>query len=398
MSDALTQQAASLYQAGRLHEAGQLYEQILRANPRHFEALYSLGMIHLKLGQFEEAQNFLAEAMKRNPRFAEGWCARGLVLLQLRRREEALACFDRSLALKPDFLESLSSRATALLEMNRLEEALAGFDRVVAMRPDHAISWNNRGNTFVAMRRHEEALASFDRALALQPDLEIAQNNRNLAILELRRSTRIPAVAVRTLFDGYASYYDTALVDGLDYRAPAHLRTLLRAYGPARRRRCVFWIWAAARGLAGQAFKDLAMSGRLDGIDLSPLMIEKARARGLYDDLIVGDFETVLTAAGRAYDLVIAADSLIYHGDLGPALSGVARRLEPGGLCLFTVERMDGDAWEQTPANRFRHSESYVRQAAARAGLFVAEIMECTLRSESKEPVQGFAVALRKAA
>jgi predicted TPR repeat methyltransferase len=397
MNEALMRQAANLQQVGRFAEAAQCYQQILRANPRHFEALFSLGMICVHTEQFEEGQRILGDALKLNPRFGEGWCARGIVLLQLRRREEALTCFDQSLALVPDFLEALSSRATALLEMGRHDEALVAFDRVLALRPDHAISWNNRGNTFVAMRRLEEAVASFDRALALAPDLETARNNRNLALLELKQIDRIPAVAVRTLFDDYSSYYDAAMVDSLGYRAPSHLRDLATRVMPGTVPPMRILDLGCGTGLSGEAFKDLAVGGRLDGIDLSPGMIEEARRRNIYSDLIVEDFETALAAPGLSYDLIIAGDALIYHGDLLAVFSGAARRLDPGGFCLFTVEKMDGEGWEQTPANRFRHSEAYLRVCAEQSGFAVTEIVECALRRESNAPVEGFAVALRKA-
>jgi len=39
-------------------------------------------------------------------------------------------------------------------------------------------------------------------------------------------SIRIPAMAVRALFDDYSTYYDSAMVGSLDYRAPTHLRDL----------------------------------------------------------------------------------------------------------------------------------------------------------------------------
>ncbi len=389
-------QATGFQQAGRFAEAAQCYQQILRANPRHFEALFSLGMICVNTEQFEEGQRILGDALKLNPRFGEGWCARGIVLLHLRRREEALACFDQSLALVPDFLEALSSRATALLEMGRLDEALTAFDRVLALRPDHAISWNNRGNTFVAMRRLEDAVASFDRALALAPDLETARNNRNLALLELKQISRIPAVAVRALFDDYSTYYDSAMVGSLGYRAPTHLRDLATRVMPNAVPPMRLLDLGCGTGLSGEAFRDLAAGGRLDGIDLSPGMIEEARRRNIYSDLMVEDFETALAVPGLSYDLIIAGDALIYHGDLLPVLSGAARRLDPGGFCLFTVEKMAGEGWEQTPANRFRHSEAYLRSCAEQSGFAVAEIMECALRSEFNAPVEGFAVALRK--
>jgi predicted TPR repeat methyltransferase len=396
MADPLMRNAASLHQAGRLAEAGQLYQQILRANPRDSDAIYALGIIHLQSGRLEEAQNLLAETLRIRPRFPEALCSRGIALMQLRQREEALACFDQAVAIMPNFVEAWSSRATALLEMNRLEEALSAFDRVLALDPKHAISWNNRGNTFVAMRRLEEAVESFDKALALKPDLEIAQNNRMLALLELKRVPRIPAHAVRALFDDYSSYYDTAMLEALSYRAPQHLRALLERVWPEASASLHILDLGCGTGLSGEAFKDLAGGGRLDGIDLSAKMIDEARKRSIYTEFIVDDFESALAGLDRSYDLAIGADALIYSGDLGPALAGVMRILKPGGLFLFTLEKRNAEGWEQTTANRFRHGETYIRSAATATGFQSLDVTECPLRSESREPVVGFAVALKK--
>lgn len=394
VNDALMQRAAALQRAGRLQEASQLYQQVLRADAWHFEAYYEMGMILVEVRQFDDAEKFFGEALRLRPRFAQGFCVRGVVLMQLQRRDEALTCFDRALALEPNFPDAAFSRATALLELNRLDEALEAFDKAVASRPDHAMSWNNRGNVFVAMQRLEDAVVCFDRALALEPNLETAINNRNLALLELKRISRLPALAVQTLFDDYSSYYESALAS-LGYRAPEHLRALLERVSPEARAPLDILDLGCGTGLSGDAFKGLAVGARLDGIDLSPRMIDEARKRAIYTDLIVGDFETVLSAPGPSYDLAIAADAFNYLGDLGPTLIGTGRRLKSGGVCLFTLEKKDGEGWEQTPANRFRHNESYVRSVAAQSGFSVVDIMECALRNESHAPVPGFAIALR---
>jgi predicted TPR repeat methyltransferase len=395
MADPAFQRAMSLQQAGKTEEAAHLYREMLLANPAHFEAMYSLGLLHVQMGRAGEGQNLMGNALRLNPRFAEGWCARGIVLLQLQRREEALLCFDRALAILPGFVEALASRATALLEMDRLEEALLSFDRVLALKPGHAISWNNRGNAFVAMRRHDEAVESFDKALALQPDLETARVNRDLALLELRKLTRLPPAMARALFDDFSSHYDETMLEVLGYLGHVHVRNLAELVVPDLKPPMRILDLGSGTGLVGEAFKDIAAGGRLDGIDLAPRMIEAARARGIYDELILGDLETVLAEAGPQYDLILSADTMIYIGDLEPAFSGVAKRLVPGGFYVFACEsKMDGD-WEQTQANRFRHSESYLRAQSARAGLEFVRLMECSLRSESGKPVPGFAVALR---
>jgi predicted TPR repeat methyltransferase len=398
VAETALQRAMNLHQAGQVHEAAQMYRAMLRANPSHFEALYSLGLVQVQTGQVEEGQNLLAQALRLNPQFAEGWCARGLVLMQLQRRQEAILCFDRALSILPGFIEAMSSRATALLELDRLDDALSAFDRVLALKPDHAISWNNRGNTLVAMRRLEEAVESFDKALALNPGLETAKNNRELALLELKKLTRLPASMSRALFDDFSSHYDETMLDKLGYRGHEHVRALAERVITGLRAPMRILDLGSGTGLVGEAFKDIAAGGRLDGIDLAPRMIEAARARGIYDDLILGDLETVLAEPGPGYDLILSADTMIYIGDLALTFAGARNRLVPGGFYIFACEsKADGD-WEQTDANRFRHSEAYMRSEATRAGLEFAGIMECALRSESGAPVPGFAVALKKPA
>jgi len=125
-------------------------------------------------------------------------------------------------------------------------------------------------------------------------------------------------------------------------------------------------------------------------------MIEVARKRGIYDDLILGDLETVLAAPGPSYDLIVSADTMVYLGDLAPTFRGVVNRLVAGGYYLFACEAKDGTGWEQTAASRFRHSEAYLRDEAARSDLAFFARMDCTLRYEKEAPVPGFAVALQK--
>src|SRR5690606_27509500 len=121
-------------------------------------------------------------------------------------------------------------------------------------------------------------------------------------------------------------------------------------------------------GLAGAAFRDCA--DRMCGVDLSPRMIERARAKGIYDRLEVGDLLQGL-AAEEALDLVLAADVFVYVPDLAPVAAAVARRLAPGGLFAFTVETHDGDGVLLGASLRYAHGGPHVREALAGAGLAI---------------------------
>jgi len=174
----------------------------------------------------------------------------------------------------------------------------------------------------------------------------------------------------------------------LGYAAPQILKDLADLVMPGRGDLAVLDL-GCGTGLAGLLFKPRA--ARLDGIDLSPAMIEKARARGIYDALIVGDIETGLS--GR-YDLILAADTLVYLGDLKTLFAAVAGHLAPGGYFLFTTEAKQGSGFELGPKRRWRHGEAYLREAAGEAGLSVAGLVSASPRTESHQPVPGFAVAL----
>jgi predicted TPR repeat methyltransferase len=386
----------------RFEEAVASYDRALAIRPDFPEArdnrTYALGVIAFQNGQFEEAQRILDEAVRLNPSLLDGLCIRGIALMRLGRREEALACFDRALAAKPDFVEALTNRATALLELKRFDEALAGFDAALGIDPRHAVAWNNRGNTQTALKQFQDAIASYDRALAIQPDFPEARDNRATALFALGRLSRCPPAYMRALFDDYSSYYDASMVGALGYRGHLHLRNLAERVLPRLTPPWRILDLGCGTGLVGTAFADLAQGGRLDGVDLSPRMIEAARARGIYDELILGDLEIFLTTLGTGYDLILAADTMVYFGDLAPTFAGVVQQLQPGGFYLFAVEAKAGQGWEQTPLNRFRHSEDYLRTQAARAGLTFVDIMECLLRREQNEPVNGLAVALQKPA
>jgi len=395
--DRILEEAQGLCAAGRRPEAALLYGELL-AGPHHLEALQSLGRISFENGDLEAAQYFFGQALELNPGFVEGLHLRGVALMRLGHSTAALECLERALARDPLLKEVILNHATVLLELNRPNEALAGFDRLLSLDPNSAVGWNNRGNALGALGRLEEATAAYDRAIAIDPGLETAEQNRFYALLSLRKVDRISSFAVRAAFDSVAARYDQMVLHELDYRGHLHLRTLasrvLGRLGPP---------WSildlgCGTGLAGECFKDLARGGRLDGVDISPAMIEEARRRQIYDALILADLETVLVVEGPSYDMIMSADAMVYLGDLAPTFAGVANRLRPGGVFVFTCEAKQGDGWELTEANRFRHSESYLRDESRRAGLSWLELIECTPRSEQGNPVAGFAVALGKPA
>lgn len=126
------------------------------------------------------------------------------------------------------------------------------------------------------------------------------------------------------------------------------------------------------------------------GVDLSPEMIERARALGAYTSLHTAEVTAYLTDQTVGFfDVIGACDTFIYFGNLGQVIGLAARRLTPGGILAFTVERGDTHPFRLTDSGRFSHHARHVRESATDAGLSAVEISEHVLRYEYGQPVTG---------
>lgn len=296
----------------------------------------------------------------------------------------ALAEAREAVSLNPNIAPAVLTLGEALLAADLLPTAIAELQRTLRLDPDLA--------------RARELLASAwlkageaDKALEALRELDDPPADMVAAAEAIKTAQRSDPGYVRHLFDQFSADYDSRMIGQLGYAAPQILLDLA-AMVMAGRENLTILDLGCGTGLAGMAFRPFA--ARLDGIDLSPAMIDKARARNIYDSLTVADLETALSTPGPAYDLILAADTLVYLGDLSTVFAAAHARLHPDGFLLFTVERADREGFELGPKRRWRHSEAYLRELAGRAGFHVAGLVAATPRHEAGMPVPGFAVAL----
>jgi protein O-GlcNAc transferase len=179
--------AQALHQAGRLAEARSIYQELLRQNPRHADALHFLGLVALQTNQSEHGVRLIERALAINPKYPEALGNLGLGYADMGRHQDALASFDKALALKPHLADLHDNRGTVLRDLRQYEAAVASHDRAIVLRPDDAGAHSNRGNALRDLGRYDDALASYDRALVLQPDFLEPGCNRASMLQTMQR-------------------------------------------------------------------------------------------------------------------------------------------------------------------------------------------------------------------
>jgi len=424
---------AALGDLGRQPAALAAYDAALRLDPHYALAWDNRGNTLRRLGRLAEALDSHERSLALDARSAPAWRHRALVLADLGRHADAAASAEQALLLRPKDVDALlvlgnahqaqdhldaalaayaralaldaaradvwCAQGAALKKAFDLDGALASYDRALALDPQHAQAALFRANTLRALGRTDDALAAYWHAAGLGADREaIALALAALGVAEAPAAA--PATYVKALFDQYAGHFDRHLVDVLDYRTPTLLDALLRPHVTARVEAALDL--GCGTGLSGQPLRPLAR--RLAGVDLSPRMLDGARATGLYDELACSSIEDFLRTATDAWDVIAAADVLVYFGDLAPLFALVAAALRQGGLFVFSCEALEAvpgarparDGYTLRPSNRYAHARAYVLACAREAGLGILDVADGELRREQGVPVEGHLFLLRR--
>jgi predicted TPR repeat methyltransferase len=267
------------------------------------------------------------------------------------------------------------------------------FAQAAELAPGFAAAWFALGEVREQLGDREGAIAAFGNAQRTDPG---DHNGAGLRLMRLGATelSGMPPAYVSALFNQYAPKFETSLVDDLGYRGPSLLFKAVLAARAAARKPAFFKRaidLGCGTGLLARAFA--AQAEQIVGIDLSPRMIDLARATGLYAELEVAEIVEGLGSRPEASaDLILAADVMVYVHELASLLRAAVRVLMPGGLLAFTAETHSGDGVVLGAGLRYAHGTGIVGAAIEAAGLTLNQLEAASARTENGVPVPGLVV------
>src|SRR3989344_4121416 len=383
-----------LHKLNRPHEALASYQQALRLNPNQPAVCYNHGLLLQEQGRLAEAEASYREAVRLKPDYAQAPANLGYVLRRQYKLDQAIAAYREALRIAPENAEHHHNLGLTLQDHGRHDEADACQRIALRLRPDYAEAYSAWATVLQTKREYPEAIVNYEKALRLDPDDAQARYMLSALGATPAPSTAPPAYVTK-LFDDYAGRFDRHLVQQLEYRIPAHLREAVGQVLDETRRSLEVLDLGCGTGLCGPLFRDIA--ARLTGVDLSAKMIEKARERGVYDELRVADITEAMRAHPAAYDLILAADVFIYVGELVSVFAACRGALKPGGLLAFSIEAAEEtDTYVLRPTGRYAHASGYIRALAQAQALREIDFGHMVLRKEKDSPMPGYTFILRQ--
>ena len=418
--------ALALHRSGELADAGKLYRRILETFPDQPDALHFLGLLARQQDRRDEAIDLMRRAVAAAPDYTSAYTNLSNLLHEKGDLEGARQSLQRVLELAPDDPRALNNLGNLERALGHADQAVEAFERAAELAPDFALPYENLGRHYYRIGNIARAHDYFCSAVACDPSLCYSEQFMGTALAHLGRledarayylqwietepgnpvprhllttvsdgpaRERAADEYVRAVFDTFASTFEVHL-QRLQYRAPELVVAGLSADGVKAQGQLNVLDAGCGTGLCGPLLRPFAR--RLDGVDLSPGMLEKAREGGHYDALTEAELTAFIEHKPAHYDVIACADTLCYFGDLQPVAKAVAGALRTDGRFAFSVERAEP---EEAPAGccirnsgRYAHTQAYLRDVLARAGLQARAVEPQVLRMEAGTPVDGFIV------
>lgn len=362
----------------------------MEIDPDQVESYLLLADILHAAQRYEEAAVMQYEVVKRRPADHKAFNKFAFIMRWLDKPEVSAELVEAALQLKPGDAGYMLNLIDHLMTSRQYEKAVAVGEEARRLHPNDTRIMRNHANTLKSTGRNDEALALFEEIVRRDPQDGYARHLVN--VLSGKTSEIADQTYVQQLFDGFAANFDEKLVNGLQYRVPGLVSGAVKRY--MKKGGLSVLDLGCGTGLCAMTLREDA--SYLKGVDLSPKMVEIARERGLYDDLVVGELVEATQAETRTYDAAIAGDVFVYFGDLRAAFQAVRAKLRDGGLFVFSVERQDGcGSYVLRETGRYAHDFDYITQLSQEYGFDVLEMDEQDLRMDKGKPIAGLVNVLR---
>ncbi len=407
---------------GRLKKAGSILEKHLKRHKEDPGALNLLGTVRMEEGSILEAERLFQKSLSLFPDNPSTIYNLARCLQIQERHTEAERLYLRLIQIAPSFPHSWNNLGLIYKETGRLKDAEKALRKALDLMPANASAINNLGVVLEGLGRLEEALSMFQRAIKLDKTYYSARFNLGCLLFRLgllkdaeiqlkwvlsvneheptarfllqsmghlEKPERAPTQYVEKVFDDWAEEFDRKLVVELRYQTPEKLFEVLKEF---LQEKSFILDLGCGTGLGAHLYRPYARF--LAGMDCSKKMLEKARAKAVYDALFLHDIEKKWPTKEK-FDLIYSSDCLCYFGNLMPVFEMVRRNLKQRGVFGFSVERLQAEGGSSRDyilqtSGRYAHSKGYIMALLEKSGFQLEKMEEVPLRKEANGWVKGY--------
>jgi predicted O-linked N-acetylglucosamine transferase (SPINDLY family) len=176
-TDKIMLEADSYKKAGDLKLALASYQQVIKQQPEHSEALFQLAVLKNRLGEpMDQVLPYLDKAIALASDNDLYYYNKAVILQQHSYAERAILSYKKCLEINPGFMEAYLGLGRAYEQTAHVDEAIRIYEQMISLSPGHSAACNNLAALRRAQGKMGEALTLYKAALAKAPNAEVHSN------------------------------------------------------------------------------------------------------------------------------------------------------------------------------------------------------------------------------
>ena len=158
--------AAEKVKSGDYDTAISKLEAILAKTPKDANALFLLGVAHLKKKDWNAAITPLLQVVELTPNFAAAHYYLGICFQQTKELPKALEHYQKASELDPSNPDTPYNSGLILFELNRMDEAQVCFEKTLSLKPDDPAALEMAGRCYINQANFAKAIEYLEKAKA----------------------------------------------------------------------------------------------------------------------------------------------------------------------------------------------------------------------------------------
>ena len=156
-------QGIKLHTNKNYKEAEVLYNRVLSSEPKNYEALRHLGILHQDLEEHEKAYNYFIQALKADPKGFQALSNLATIHLRNKNYQLAYKCLISSFRINSNYVPTINNLAGYYHKVHDPKNALHYSELSLSIQPDNPLALNQYAKALIINGQVEKAIGLLEK-------------------------------------------------------------------------------------------------------------------------------------------------------------------------------------------------------------------------------------------
>ena len=177
--------AVKNHQEGKTDVAKELYNQVLKIDPNHSQALKNIAIIFINLKDFQKAKECYEKVVEIDPNSTDAYYNLGLIFKELKEYQKAKSCYEKADNIQPNNTIIQTNLGIIFNDLGENKKAKECYEKAIKINPDNGKAHYNLGAIYKDSGELQKAKICFKKAIEINPNEQEAHNSLGVIFQEL---------------------------------------------------------------------------------------------------------------------------------------------------------------------------------------------------------------------